>query len=49
MLDRTRRLWELQNRQVGDRHRLFAAVARAVDVSTVLYPGSFVDLVASFV
>lgn len=49
MLDRTRRLWEKQNQHVGDRHRLFAAIGRAVDASTVLYPGSFVDVAPSFV
>ncbi|MEE8603243.1 class I SAM-dependent methyltransferase [Euzebya tangerina] len=49
MLDRTRRLWDLQNRHLGDRHRLFAAVARAIDASRVLYPGSFVDIAPSFV
>ena len=49
MLDRTRRLWEKQDQHVGDRQRLFAAVAAAVDVTTVLYPGSYVDLAPSFV
>lgn len=49
MLDRTQKLWELQNRQVGDRQRLFEAVAEVVAVSSVLYPGSFVDMAPSFV
>ncbi len=49
MLERTRRLWEKQDQHVGDRHRLFAAVAEAVDVGTVLYPGSYVDLAPSFI
>ena len=49
MLDRTRRLWEKQDQHVGDRHRLFTAVASTVDAANVLYPGSFVDLAPSFV
>ena len=42
-------LWAKQNRHDGDRQRLFAAVDDAVDVRRVLYPGSFVDVAASFV
>jgi hypothetical protein len=49
MKDRTRRLWEKQDRLVGDRQALFEAVAGAVEASTVLYPGSYVDLAPSFV
>ncbi len=49
MLDRTRRLWEKQDRPTGDRRALFGAVAEAIDVSTVLYPGCYVDLGPSFV
>ncbi len=49
MLDRTRRLWEKQNRPAGDRRALFGAVAEAIDVTTVLYPGCYVDLGPSFV
>lgn len=49
VLDRTRRLWEQQDRHVGDREALFTAVAGAVEASEVLYPGSYVDLAASFV
>jgi len=48
MLKRTRQLWEKQNRLVGDRTGLFAAVADAVEVNTVLYPGSYVDITPSF-
>lgn len=42
-------MWTEQNRHPGDRTRLFAAVAAAVPGGAVLYPGSFVDLAASFV
>jgi hypothetical protein len=47
--DTTRRLWERQDRHPGDRLRLFAAVAEFVGGSPVMYPGSFVDVAASFV
>ena len=49
MHPRTRKLWDRQCGWVGDRRPLFTAVADAVDVSTVLYPGSYVDLGPSFV
>ena len=49
MLERTRRLWEKQDQHGGDRHRLFTAIGEALEVSTVLYPGSYVDLAPSFV
>jgi hypothetical protein len=50
MEERTRKLWDKQNRHPGDRDRLFAAVAEAVpEVSTALYPGSYVDVAPSFV
>lgn len=49
MLERTRALWERQDQHRGDRQRLFKCVADSVDVETVLYPGSFVDLSPSFV
>jgi hypothetical protein len=49
VLDRTRRLWEKQRQLVGDRRGLFAAVADAVDVKTVLYPGSYVDITPSMI
>jgi hypothetical protein len=42
-------LWEKQDQHGGDRHRLFVAVAEAVDAARVLYPGSYVDLAPSFV
>lgn len=45
----TRRLWAEQDRHAGDRTRLFTAVADAFTVSSVLYPGSFVDIAPSFV
>lgn len=49
MLERTRRLWAKQDQHVGDRQRLFSAVAEAVPAQTVLYAGSYVDLAPSFV
>ncbi len=49
MRSETRRLWELQDRHVGDRQRLFGAVSEFVHARRVLYPGSYVDLAASFV
>lgn len=49
MLERTRKLWEVQNRTEGDRLRLFTTVHDAVGGSSALYPGSFVDVAASFV
>ncbi len=49
METRTERLWAGQNRHDGDRTRLFGAVAGAIEASSVLYPGSFVDVAASFV
>jgi hypothetical protein len=49
MKDTTRRLWERQDRHPGDRLRLFAAVAEFTRDAPVLYPGSFVDVAASFV
>ena len=45
----TRELWDKQNRHPGDRLRLFSAVSHVVDAATVLYPGSYVDIAASFV
>ncbi len=41
--------WAKQDQHRGDRWRLFAAVDRAIDATTVLYPGSYVDLAPSFV
>lgn len=45
----TKQLWAEQNRHEGDRHRLFDSIADTVDAETVLYPGSFCDVAASFV
>lgn len=45
----TRTSWKAQDRHAGDRLRLFSAVAGGVPVSRALYPGSFVDVAASFV
>lgn len=49
MLKRTRTLWDKQDQHRGDRFRLFTAVSTAVAAESVLYPGSYVDLAASFV
>ena len=49
MKDFTRQLWAKQDQHPGDRLRLFSAVSAAVDISTVLYPGSYVDVASSFV
>lgn len=45
----TQRLWAEQDRHRGDRLRLFSAVAEYIGDTPVLYPGSFVDVAASFV
>ena len=42
-------MWERQDRHPGDRLRLFEAVAGFTGDQPVLYPGSFVDVAASFV
>lgn len=48
--DNTRHLWEQQDRHRGDRLLLFSAVADHVGAEQrVLYPGSYVDIAASFV
>ena len=49
MKDVTRRLWQEQDRHPGDRLRLFQAVGDFTGDTAVLYPGSFVDVAASFV
>jgi len=49
MKPQTSRMWAEQDRHEGDRLRLFSAVSSAVRARTVLYPGSFVDVAASFV
>ena len=48
MNDLTRRLWQQQDRHPGDRLRLFQAVMQFTGDVPVLYPGSFVDVAASF-
>ncbi len=48
MDQRTEKLWAKQNQHEGDRQRLFSAVAGEVDAAKVLYPGSYVDVAASF-
>lgn len=48
MKNSTGRLWQQQDRHPGDRLRLFRAIATAVPAESVLYPGSFVDIAASF-
>ena len=45
----TGRLWAEQDRHPGDRQRLFSAVSGAFDLSSAVYPGSFVDIAPSFV
>lgn len=49
MDDLTARLWAKQDQHEGDRLRLFSAVATEVEATRVLYPGSYVDVAASFV
>lgn len=49
MTTATEKLWAKQNQHDGGRLRLFSAVATAVEATTVLYPGSYVDVAASFV
>lgn len=49
MLKLTRELWAKQDRHEGDRLRLFTAVDQAIEAERVVYPGSFVDIAASFV
>jgi len=44
----TQEMWADQDRHEGNRRRLFCAVAEGVDASTILYPGSFIDIAASF-
>ncbi len=45
----TRDLWEKQDQHKGDRLRLFTAVRNAIAATSVLYPGSYVDIAASCV
>ena len=49
MQDKTKQLWARQDQHPGDRLRLFSALAGILDASTVLYPGSYVDIAPSFV
>lgn len=49
MRPKTAELWAKQDQHEGDRWRLFSAVAEAIDASSVLYPGSYVDVAPSFV
>ncbi len=49
MNELTRRLWEEQDRHSGDRLRLFTTIGVFTGDTSVLYPGSFVDVAASFV
>lgn len=49
VLDATRRLWGEQLKLVGDRRPLYRAVAEAIRVQRVLYPGSYVDVTPSVV
>jgi len=44
----TQALWEKQDAHKGDRQRLFTAVRESVGDGAVLYPGSYVDVAASF-
>lgn len=49
MHERTRRIWEEQDRHPGDRLRLFTAVHETFEPRSALYPGSFADIAPSFV
>lgn len=44
----TARLWAGQSRHPGNRERLFRAVRDAVGGEKALYPGSYIDIAASF-
>ncbi len=44
----TEKLWAKQNQHEGDRLRLFSAVAAEIDAQRAMYPGSYVDVAASF-
>ena len=49
MKAKTAELWAKQDQHQGDRWRLFSAVAEAVEVNSVFYPGCYVDVAPSFV
>lgn len=45
----TQKLWLTQDQHVGDRQRLFEAIATEVEATSILYPGSYIDIAPSFV
>lgn len=49
MKPKTAELWAKQDQHEGDRWRLFTAVAGAIEATSVLYPGCYVDIAPSFV
>lgn len=49
MKPQTTALWAKQDQHQGDRWRLFSAISKTTESSTVLYPGSYVDIAPSFV
>lgn len=49
MQNKTKHLWEKQNWHPGDRPGLFSAVADTLAASSVLYPGSYIDIAPPFV
>lgn len=49
MRPKTAELWAKHNQHQGDRWRLFAAIAAALNVRSVFYPGCYVDIAPSFV
>lgn len=49
MKPQTAELWIRQDQHVGDRWRLFTAVAGAINARAVFYPGCYVDIAPSFV
>ena len=49
MKPETAERWAKQDQHQGDRWRLFNTVADALDATTVLYPGCYVDVAPSFV
>lgn len=48
MSERTVALWQKQDQHEGDRKRLFTTIRQHVGDGSVLYPGSYVDVAASF-
>lgn len=49
MRKKTKKLWDKQNQHPNDRWRLFQAVGDTIQPKKALYPGSYVDIAASFV